>query len=263
MDEHAGVTRGVRAARHRAAASCCGCRPSSPPSTARTPACGSRCATAPRARCSRRCAAARADLGAARARRRGRAGRASTAAAAARRAAAADRRAGRGARRVVPIAELSLRPLILAERGTALRETVMAACQAGGLQPRAAVRGRRPGDGALPRARGARRERRARPPGSSAPGRRCRSRGWTRAAAAAVPARARRRAHARRPAAARAAAARRSPRAGRPGRRPGASSGATPTICPIGRAVAEDHEGRHRQDAVAGRRPPGWRRRRP
>ena len=52
------------------------------------------------------------------------------------------------------MAELSTRPLILAERGTALREAVIAACQRGGLQPGAAVRGRRPGDGALPRARG-------------------------------------------------------------------------------------------------------------
>ena len=51
------VTRGfVRLA--TAPASCCGCRPSWPPSTPRTPACGSRCATAPRARCSTRCGAA-------------------------------------------------------------------------------------------------------------------------------------------------------------------------------------------------------------
>jgi DNA-binding transcriptional LysR family regulator len=36
---------------------------------------------------------------------------------------------------VVPVAELSARPLILAERGTALREAVMAACQAAGFSP--------------------------------------------------------------------------------------------------------------------------------
>jgi len=35
----------------------------------------------------------------------------------------------------VAIAELSSRPLILAERGTALREAVMAACQAAGFSP--------------------------------------------------------------------------------------------------------------------------------
>ena len=36
---------------------------------------------------------------------------------------------------VVPVAELCARPLILAERGTALREAVMAACQEAGFSP--------------------------------------------------------------------------------------------------------------------------------
>ena len=36
---------------------------------------------------------------------------------------------------IVPVAELSTRPLILAERGTALREVVMAACQEAGFSP--------------------------------------------------------------------------------------------------------------------------------
>ena len=60
------------------------------------------------------------------------------------RVAVAARRRARRARRV-SLDALRGRPFILAEPGTALRETVMAAAQAAGLQPAAAVRGRRPG----------------------------------------------------------------------------------------------------------------------
>ena len=127
-----------------------------------------------------------------------------------------------------PLRELSARPLILAERGTALRETVMAACQEAGFSP---VPPFEVGDPATARFLAHAGLGASVVPGlvagcagagglGRAPG--------ARAAAAAVPARARRRAHARRPAAARAALrGARLDESSAPGRRSGASSGAT------------------------------------
>ena len=62
-------------------------------------------------------------------------------------------------------------PFILAEPGTALRETVMAAAQRRRVQPAAAVRGRRPADRALPGAGRARASASCRRAGSSGRGR--------------------------------------------------------------------------------------------
>ena len=155
--------------------------------------------------------------------------------------------------RRVSLDALRGRPFILAEPGTALRETVMAAAQARRVQPAAAVRGRRPGDGALPRAGRAGDQPRARELARAAGTGRRRGGPARSAAPPAVTA------HARGGRAHRPAGSCTSACSSSDSRR---LRGREPTSVWIGRPLLEEHEGRHRHDAVLGGDLPGCRRRR-